>query len=228
MKSLTRDLPKPMLPLDEKPMLAHLIERLEKAGITEILIVTGYKSEVVEQHFSSHPPAKARLSYRRQATQNGTGSAALLARDFAGEEAFLLTYGDVLVDAGIYRALAERIDDADAVLTVKEVNDPHRGGAVYVEGDRVAKIVEKPPQGSSTTRWINAGVYCFKPSVFDELERLPLSPRGEYELTDAVTGMLTRGRKFGWVAIPGFWRDVGRPEDLPDAERFVGAQKQRG
>lgn len=224
MKSLTQDYPKPMLPLDGKPMLAHQVERLEKAGITEILIITGYKREIVEQYFSSQPPAKAQLSYQAQVPQNGTGSAALLARNFAGDEPFILTYGDVLVDAEVYRTLAAKIDEFDAVLTVKEVDDPHRGGAVYIKGDRVEKIVEKPPKGSSTTQWVNAGVYCFRPSVFDELERLPLSPRGEYELTDAVTRMLARGRTYAWAAIYGFWRDIGRPEDLPVAEQFVAEE----
>ena len=69
---------------------------------------------------------------------------------------------------------------------------------------------------------MNAGVYCFRPSVFDELDRIQLSPRGEYELTDAVVQMLDKGVTFGWLPIDGFWKDVGRPEDLSEAAEFVG------
>ena len=99
-------------------------------------------------------------------------------------------------------------------MAVKEVDDPFRGAAVYLEDDRVTRIAEKPPKGASGTRWLAAGIYCLPPSVFAELERLPLSPRGEYELTDAVSQMLQGGASFIWHGIEGFWRDIGRPEDL--------------
>ena len=221
MQSLTDDCPKPMLPLQGRPLLAHQIERLEEAGVRQILIVTGYRAEIVEQHFEAHPPASAEIGYRRQQQQDGTGSAARLARDFAGEDSFLLTYGDILVEPAVYEALFQRMDGAEAALTVKEVDDPYRGGAVYVDGDKVTRIIEKPPRGSSTTRWVNAGVYCLGPSVFDELDGIQLSPRGEYELTDAVVQMVDKGVRFGWVPIDGFWKDVGRPEDLPEAAEFI-------
>ncbi len=223
MGSLTEDVPKPLLPLEGKPILEHQIERLEAAGINQVLLITGYKAEMVEGHFDHHPPARAGISYRRQATPDGTGSAALLARDFAGPDAFLLTFGDILVDEAVYRSLINAMERFDAVLTVKHVEDPHRGAAVYTNGDRVIRMVEKPPRGGSQTNWINAGIYGFRPAVFDELARIPVSPRGEYELTDAVSMMIEGGAGFGWLAIDGFWKDVGRPEDLSAAAGFVTA-----
>ncbi len=224
MGSLTEDIPKPMLPLRGKPILEHQIERLEAVGIEQVLLITGYKAEFVEGHFNRQPPASATVVYRRQATPNGTGSAALLARDFVGSDAFLLTFGDILVDQAVYRALLERMDRFDAVLTAKHVDDPHRGAAVYTDGDRVTRLVEKPPPGESETHWINAGIYGFRSAVFNELERIPLSPRGEYELTDAVSRMIANGLAFGLLPIDGFWRDVGRPEDLSAAAGFVARE----
>ena len=221
MQSLTDDCPKPMLPLQGRPLLAHQIERLEEAGVRQILIVTGYRAEIVEQHFEAHPPASAEIRYRRQQQQDGTGSAAVLARDFAGQDPFLLTYGDILVEPAVYQSLFARMAGAEAALTVKEVDDPYRGGAVYVDGDKVTRIIEKPPHGTSTTRWVNAGVYCFGPSVFEALDRIQLSPRGEYELTDAVVQMVNKGVLFAWLPIDGFWKDVGLPEDLPEAAEFI-------
>ena len=221
MQSLTDDCPKPMLPLRGRPLLAHQIERLETAGVRQILIITGYKAEIVEQYFESHPPAAAKIEYQIQAQQDGTGSAARLARDFAGEDSFLLTYGDILVEPAVYESLFQRMNGAEAALTVKDVDDPYRGGAVYVDHDRVRRIVEKPPRGSSTTRWVNAGVYCLGPSVFEALDRIQLSPRGEYELTDAVVQMVNKGVLFAWLPIDGFWKDVGLPEDLPEAAEFI-------
>ena len=227
MGSLTEDVPKPMLPLQGKPILRHQIERLEAVGIEQVLLVTGYKAEMVEGHFDRHPPATARIGYRRQPTPDGTGSAALLARDFAGADAFLLTFGDILVDEPVYRALIDSMERFDAVLAVKRVDDPHRGAAVYSDGDRVTRIVEKPPPGESETQWINAGIYGFRAAVFEALARIPLSPRGEYELTDAVSMMIADGAGFGRLPIDGFWKDVGRPEDLFAADGFVAATPEK-
>ncbi len=222
MKSLTDDIPKPMLPLRGKPMLAHQVEAMEKAGIRRVLIVTGYRAEIVEEYFAAHPPARAEVSFQRQQHRDGTGSAARLAREFVAGEAFLLTFGDILVDSSVYASLFAKLEGADGALAVKQVDDPYRGAAVYVEDGRVTKIIEKPPKGSSQTRWNNAGVYAFRPPVFDELERIPLSARGEYELTDAIRGMLGAGAVIRPHSIEGFWRDVGRPEDLDAASDFVG------
>lgn len=221
MKQLTEDCPKPMLPIQGRPMLAHVVEGMETAGIEEILIVIGYRAELVTDYFAAHPPKRARLSYARQEQQDGTGSAARLGRDFVGDSLFLLTFGDILVDPETYRSMFDLMGGADAVLAVKQVDDPHQGAAVYTDGALVTRIIEKPPLGTSSTNWNNAGIYCLGPRVFDELDRIPLSPRGEYELTDAIHQMLGAGARFRWHPIEGFWRDVGRPEDLAVAEEYV-------
>lgn len=227
MGALTEDCPKPMLPLGGRPMLAHQIERLEAAGVRDVLVVVGYKAEMVKEYFAAHPPALARLAYATQETQSGTGSAALLAREFAGADPFLMTYGDNLVEPAVYGEILAKAEGAEMVLAVKRVDDPWQGGAVYVEGGRVTKIVEKPPKGTAETHWLNAGIYVFRPSIFEALERVELSPRGEYELTDAVHAIVDSGRPVAWHAIEGFWRDIGRPEDLPEASRFVGTGEGR-
>lgn len=224
MQGLTEDCPKPMLPIRGRPMLARQIERMEQAGIREILIIVGYKAEMVKDYFADHPPAKANLSYVVQEKQDGTGSAAMLARAFAGSDPFLMTYGDNIVEPEVYRGLLAAAEGAEMALSVKHVDDPYQGGAVYTEGDRVTEIVEKPPKGTSTTNWNNAGIYVFRPSVFEALDRIELSPRGEYELTDAVHLIVDSGKPVKWFEIKGFWRDIGRPEDLPEAERFLASE----
>ncbi len=224
MKELTEDCPKPMLQIGGKPMLAHVVEGMESAGIEEALIVIGYRGDLVTDYFAAHPPKRLKLSYIRQEKQDGTGSAARLGRDFAGESLFLLTFGDILVDPETYRSMFALMGGADAVLAVKHVDDPHPGAAVYTDGALITRIVEKPAPGTSSTNWINAGIYCVGPRIFEELDRIPLSPRGEYELTDAIHQMLQAGARFRWHPIQGFWRDIGRPEDLPVAEEYVGGE----
>jgi dTDP-glucose pyrophosphorylase len=82
-------------------------------------------------------------------------------------------------------------------------------------------MIEKPPQGTSATHWNSAGLYAFRGSIFDELATIPKSPRGEYELPTAVEQLLARGARVRIHPIEGAWRDVGRPEDLPEAEKLI-------
>lgn len=226
MKHLTEERPKPMVMVGDQPMLAHVLDSVEKVPIEDILLVVGYKQEIVRDYFAAHPRRNSRLSYCVQEQQDGTGSAALLAREFADGEPVLMTFGDILAPPETYRSLCSLQGAADAVLALKQVEDPCQGAAVYVEEDRIVKIIEKPPPGSSSTNWINAGIYCFGPAIFDELAKTPLSPRGEYELTGAIHQMLASGAVIRWAPIEGYWRDVGRPGDLAAAESDLSDRRQ--
>ncbi len=221
MKSLTDDCPKPMLPLNGRPMLAHQMDRFSAAGISRVCIVIGYRGDMVREYFRAHPADGIEIDFAVQDVPNGTGSAALLTRDFVGNSEFLLTFGDILVDPQVYLKLYERSPGSEIVLALAHVEDPYRGGAVYVEDERVTKIVEKPPKGTSTTNFISAGIYLFKSAIFEELSKLTLSVRGEYDLTDAIHSTVRAGKTVRGFEVPGFWRDVGRPEDLAPASEFV-------
>ncbi len=205
-------------------MLAHQMDRLASAGVSRVCVVIGYRGEMVRQYFREHPPHGIELQYRVQEEPTGTGSAALLARDFAKDGRFLLTLGDIVVAPQVYRELFALERGSEMVLALTRVDDPYRGGAVYVEGDRVVRIVEKPPKGTSTTNFLCAGVYVFRSSVFEALARLTPSARGEYDLTDAISGAVRAGKIVKCFEIPGFWRDVGRPEDLEPASEYVKAK----
>ena len=219
MGRLTADTPKPMLPLGGKPMLEHILDRLRAAGIRRVLLVIGYRGDLIRAHFAGYPLT---IEYREQEVANGTGSAALLARDFVGADAFVLTFGDILCSTADYQGLMAKMDSqAAGVLGVKYVDDPAPGAAVYEENDRVVRIVEKPPLGTSTTHWNSAGLYAFRPAVFEELATVPLSPRGEYELTTAIEQLLRRDAVVRMYAIAQEWMDVGRPEDLARGETLV-------
>jgi NDP-sugar pyrophosphorylase family protein len=215
MKDLTIAAPKPMLNAGGRPILERLIERLIEAGYSEALIVTGYRAESIEDYFRDY---RFPLQFLRQAPIDGTATAALLARQFVGQDDFLLTFGDILADAPCYREVLDKLrrePRVEAVLGVRDVEDPYRGAAVYEDRDGMAtRIVEKPPRGESTTRWNSAGIYAVRASLFDELERVPRSSRGEYELTSAISQSIEKGKLLRIFPIEGRWRDIGRPEDL--------------
>ena len=214
MGQITEEIPKPMLPIKGRPMLEHVVERLRVAGFSRFLLVIGYQGEIIEEHFRNSSDS---IEFVWQKPVNGTGAGALLGRQFAGEQPFLLTYGDILCDPAEYER-ASSILTAEAgiaaAVAVKAVDDPWQGAAVYEENGRITRILEKPPRGTSTIHWNSAGFYTFRPVIFDYLARLTPSPRGEYELTSAIDSMLADRLDLRISPIEGPWRDVGRPEDL--------------
>jgi NDP-sugar pyrophosphorylase family protein len=219
MGAITDDVPKAMLSVQGRPLLEHVLERLAQVGVGQFLVVVGYRREMIEEHFANW---RLPVEFLVQDPIDGTGSAARLARDFVGDEPFLLTFGDILCDPTAYTSCSDALlhhPATMAVLGVKDTDDPYRAAAVYVENGVVTRVIEKPPQGTSTTRWTSAGVYAMKPAVFPYLDRLEPSPRNEYELTSIFEAMLHDGLELRIGAMEGAWRDVGRPEDLDAVNR---------
>jgi dTDP-glucose pyrophosphorylase len=233
MRELTNDVPKPMLKVQGKPLLQHIIEGLKTTGITEFFIVTGYRAEVVEEYFGDGSKFGVRVSYGRQVVQDGTGKAPELAKNFVGQSAFILTYGDILVKAETYQQMLQRYGEAkfSGLVTVTGSEDVTQGGLFFfdaafclnhlVEKPHAAQLAALRAEGRlqpGATAWYNAGIHVFEPSVFDFTAKLQKSPRGEYELTDALLAMLAAGHKIAGLEIQGRWVDVRDPEVLAKLE----------
>ncbi|MCS7089748.1 MAG: nucleotidyltransferase family protein [Verrucomicrobiota bacterium] len=229
MRELTRALPKPMLRVQGRPILEHIIDGLGRAGIREIFIVTGFRAEVIEQYFADGKRWGVQIEFGRQTVQNGTGKAAEPARAFVGSSPFLLTYGDILVRPETYHDVLGRYQHkpCEGVIAVTQGEDVRQGGLVLFDSHfRLRRIVEKPSLeeldalrqdgllGSCQPVWYNAGIYLFAPVVFDFMAQLKPSPRGEYELTDAINAMACTGHRILGCPIQGRWVDVRDPEVL--------------
>jgi NDP-sugar pyrophosphorylase family protein len=214
MGEITTETPKAMLSIQGQPMLEHVLNGLAKVGIESFFLVVGYHREMIEEHFRNW---RLPIQFRVQAPVDGTGSATRLAREFVGDDAFLLTYGDIICEPQAYIRCDREIEEhpaAAAVLGVRDVDDPWQGAAVYEQGARVSRVVEKPPRGTSTTRWNSAGLYGLRPAAFSYLDRLQPSARNEYEITTIFEMMLNENVEVRISPMEGLWRDVGRPEDL--------------
>ncbi|MBI3850892.1 MAG: nucleotidyltransferase family protein [Verrucomicrobia bacterium] len=229
MKELTDELPKPMLKVLGRPILEHIIEGILSAGIRDIFIVTGFRAEVVEHHFGDGSNWGARIEYGRQEIQDGTGKAPELAKVFVGASPFLLTYGDIVVKPETYQRMVRRYNEDyfSGVITVTAGEDVTKGGLNFFDDKFCLKrLVEKPsPAQLEQLRregwlkpgepvWYNAGIYIFKPSLFEFTTRLQKSPRGEYELTDAISGLVAAHHRIAGLEIQGRWVDVRDPEVL--------------
>lgn len=213
MGELTNDLPKPMLPVKDRPVLEYIVEGLAHNGVTKILLVVGYQKEVIIDHFQDGSKFEVKISYITQEVQDGTGRVIELGKDFVGEDNFVLSYGDILVPPETYAGLVDLGND-DAILSVKYGEEVRKGGAVFIENDYVTNLVEKPGPNDPTSPWYNAGIYTFRPNIFDYTKKLTLSARGEYELTDAITSMAHDKLPIRAFEIKGDWADVRDPEVL--------------
>ena len=234
MGELTTALPKPMLCVHGNPILEHILDGLISAGIRDFFIVTGFRAEVIEGHFGDGSKWNARISFGRQAVQDGTGKAPEVARAFVGGDDFVLTYGDILVRPQTYRDMLRRYRRGrfSGLVTCTGSEDVTKGGLFFFDQDFcLEKLVEKPSAAQlealrregrlrpGETAWYNAGIYIFKPLLFDFTARLQKSPRGEYELTDALTALLDAGHRLAGLAIQGRWVDVRDPQVLAALER---------
>lgn len=217
MRELTNELPKPMIPVRGKPILLHIVEGLKAAGIERFLIVVGYRADVVREFFGNGQRLGIQVEYVTQEVQDGTGRVVDLARDFSGSEPFILSYGDILVNPANYPRLAALEERQEALISVKQNEDVSKGGAVFVnERFELTDLREKPKPGEPTSPWYNAGIYTFRPSIYEFTARLERSPRGEYELTDAIRSLALSGKVVQAIELEGQWADVRDPEVLAE------------
>ncbi|MDB6146655.1 MAG: Nucleotidyl transferase [Spartobacteria bacterium] len=215
MRELTADLPKPMIKVRGKPVLQHIVEGLRDAGIQHFLIVVGYRADVVRDYFGDGSDYDVGIDYTTQVVQDGTGRVVDLAREFVTDSPFVLSYGDILVDAANYKRLVDLPEDVEAIVTVKRDEDCSKGGAVFVnERFELTDLREKLQPGEPSSPWYNAGVYTFRPSIFEYTAKLQPSPRGEYELTDAIRDLALAGNKVQALELSGAWADVRDPDIL--------------
>lgn len=220
MRELTADLPKPMIEVRGKPVLQHIVEGLRDAGVGKFLIVVGYRADAVQNFFGDGSRYKIDIQYSTQTTQDGTGRVVDLARNFVNDSAFILAYGDILVAPENYKRIVDLADDIEALISVTRGEDVSKGGAVFLnERMELVDLREKSKPGEATSPWYNAGLYAFRQSIFEFTAKLKPSPRGEYELTDAIRELAQSGKKVKALELTGEWADVRDPEVLARLNR---------
>lgn len=216
LEPLTETQPKAMLPLVGKPLLQHVVEAVREAGIKEITIVIGYLGDAIRSHFGDGSELGVSIDYLVQEKRLGTAHAIAQA---SFDEEFLVLNGDTLVSSeDIAKLIAEH--QGAATIACRRVDDARGYGVVTLgKAGRVEKIVEKPSKPESNL--INAGIYAFSPEVFEAIERTPLSPRGEYEITSTLELLLRKGEEVRGVEIHGRWLDIGTPWNYLEASKTL-------
>jgi dTDP-glucose pyrophosphorylase len=218
--ALTADRPKPMVPMLGKPVLEHILLGLQSVGLSQFILVVGYRAEAIRAYFGDGSRWSWQISYALQPQPTGTGAAVAAARSLAPEGPFLASYGDIVTDVSHYRAIIDDYEAAPcaAVVGINSVADVSAGSAVILDGNRVIKVTEKPTPGTTDSHWNLAGANVFGPAIWPALAALRPSARGEYELTDAIESMIVSGHEVRACEFAGFWSDIGTPEALREAE----------
>ncbi len=224
MRPLTHTAAKHLIPLAGKPMLFHVIENLVEAGVVEIAIVVGENGPQIEAEVGDGSALGAKIDYVEQRYPQGLAHAVKVAEDYVGQQPFVVYLGDNILGQGISPFVelfeAER---PDALVLLKEVDDPSRFGVAELDDQgQIVRLVEKPEAPRSNRAVV--GVYLFDSCVFEAINRIEPSARGELEITDALQEMVAQGRAVRGEILTGWWRDAGVPADVLEANQLMVEQ----
>jgi UDP-N-acetylglucosamine diphosphorylase/glucosamine-1-phosphate N-acetyltransferase len=209
MRPLTAKRPKVMLPLANSPMMEHLIIAARDSGIKDFVFVVGYGEREIRKHFGNGDSLGIQIKYAPQRQQIGTADALNAARSYV-EKNFVLLNGDMILQSSDIQALSKN----KAPCMGTSVSDhPEEYGVVLVENGYVTTLDEKSSHPKSNV--INAGAYVFSPDIFEKLEKVLPSSRGELELTDALVDYISNKKLKACQLMS--WMDVGNPWDILDA-----------
>ncbi|AKB77672.1 Glucose-1-phosphate thymidylyltransferase [Methanosarcina horonobensis HB-1 = JCM 15518] len=216
MEPLTSDCPKVMLQVANKPVLEHILNSAVEAGIDGFVFITGYLEEQIKAHFGDGSKWGVSIEYVQQKEQLGTANAIGYAKGHV-EGAFLVLNGDMLIGQQDLKALISRQEEA--IICVKEVENPSDFGVLEIENGKVIKIIEKPK--NPPTNLANAGIYLFRESIFDLIDRTRPSVRNELEITDSIQMLIDSGAPVGYSPLEDSWIDIGYPWDLLKANEYL-------
>jgi glucose-1-phosphate thymidylyltransferase len=218
---LTKITNKHLLPIYNKPMISYPVECLVKAGIDDILVVTGgnHPGDFLKLLGNGKEYGVKNISYAYQEGEGGIADALALAENHVACGPVCVVLGDNLLEKTIRSAVNEyRKQGSGARILLKEVEDPQRFGVPVLDGDKVIKIIEKPADPPSS--FAVTGIYMYDTQVFDFIKTLNPSQRGELEITDVNNLYIDQGT-MTWSLIDGWWTDAGTFDSLLKASNLV-------
>jgi dTDP-glucose pyrophosphorylase len=225
MLELTKNRPKPLIDVLDKPFLYYVLKNLEHAGFTEMILIVGNHSEKMLE-FAKNQGAQFPLividQFKVMGTEKyGTAIPVLAAQEAVGDDNFICIYGDNLYSPRDLTAIRE-LDDEYNYVSLLQVDNPEKYGVPILKGEVVQDLVEKPKEFISN--WASIGCYKFTSDVFREAARVEKSERGEYELTDAIASLAKQGKVKSRKMLD-YWMDFGNPNDIEKVGDFLQSLK---
>jgi glucose-1-phosphate thymidylyltransferase len=235
LRPITHTSAKQLVPVANKPILFYGIEDMVEAGIADIGIITGDTGAEIREAVGDGSRWGAKVTYLPQEAPLGLAHCVVIARDFLGDDDFVMYLGDNLLRQGIaefverfeddrHRSSALTLDEAtqapSAQILLARVADPQRFGVAEIGVDgEVVRLVEKPEQPPSDLALV--GVYLFDPSIHEAVASIEPSPRGELEITDAIQWLIDHGHRVRHEVLDGWWKDTGKLQPLLEGNRLI-------
>jgi len=228
MLHLSEDKSKHLISVKNRPFLAYLLDNLVSAGYTDIILVVGFKKDLMEDfkddylRQSASPDLKIEIVDQcsilgPKEKEYGTACPIKCVKDIIGDEEFIYVFGDNLFSAGDLRSM-DANDGFCYIAGVKQEHPEKYGVLIKDDGDFLEKIIEKPEEFVGSL--VNAGLYKFTSEVFDKISQIKKSPRGEYEITDVVS-LLANEKRVKVKTLKDYWYDFGNPDDIEKLAKFL-------
>lgn len=217
MQELSKDKSKHLITVNNRPFLAYLLDNVVKAGYTEIMLVVGFRQDLIAEFLNTYElPVGVTIGMVNQfeilgpkEVEYGTACPLKCVKDFVGNEQFISLVGDNFYSAADLASM--NMDDEYCYVGGLKAEYPERFGVLIEDGEFLKEIIEKPKEFVGDL--INTSLYKFTPEVFEKLPLIGKSPRGEYEITDVLT-LLAKDKKVKIKKLKDNWMDFGKQEDI--------------
>jgi glucose-1-phosphate thymidylyltransferase len=221
LRPITHTSAKQLVPIANKPTLFYGLEAIRDAGVTDVGIIVGDTAPEIMAAVGDGSALGISVTYIRQESPLGLAHCVQIARDFLGDEPFVMYLGDNFIVGGITELVSEfAAGTADAQILLTKVDNPSQFGVAELGPDgRVLSLVEKPADPKSDLALV--GVYMFRPVIHEAVAAIKPSARNELEITDAIQWLIDAGRDVRPHLVTGYWKDTGRLEDMLECNRKV-------
>ncbi len=217
---VTHHVPKPLLPIAGKPTLEHALDQMKQMNIEEVCIVRGQDHDEMESFIGYGDKYNLKISYAVQREQKGLAHALLSAKEFCGEDKFVLYLGDAIYNTSLQKYAQEFLKgNFDNLNLVKPVDNPEQYGVAILEGNKIVQLEEKPKEPKSNMAM--AGIYWFSSKIWDAIHAIEPSARGEYEITDAIQYLIDSNHDVRAGIYENTWFDTGTLPSLLEANSHL-------
>jgi len=220
LRPITHTSAKQLVPVANKPILFYAIEAIRDAGITDIGIIVGDTHVEIEAAVGNGDAFGVKVTYIQQEAPLGLAHAVKISESFMNEEPFVMYLGDNLVKDGIQSLVEEYVQSgANSQILLAHVSNAREFGVAEIQGGRVVRLIEKPENPPSDLALV--GVYMFDSHIFEAVNAIQPSARGELEITDAIQYLIDKGYRVESHTVTGWWKDTGKLEDMLEANRLI-------